>query len=64
MKKGTRSFPRLPLMIIKGGIAVGQMLETSSLSVTNYPSLTKTNAAKYRSVVRFEKGLIEFGLRR
>ena len=38
--------------------------QTSTLTLTNYPSLMTTNAAKYRLAVGFDKGLIEFGLRR
>jgi nicotinate phosphoribosyltransferase len=63
-KEGTISFPREPLMRVQGPIAVGQMLETSVLTLTNYPSLMTTNAARYRLVVGAGKGLIEFGLRR
>ena len=64
MKEGTVAFPRVPLMRVQGPIAIGQMLETSVLTLTNYPSLMTTNSAKYRLAVGFEKGLIEFGLRR
>jgi nicotinate phosphoribosyltransferase len=64
LKEGTISFPRVPLMRVEGPIAVGQMLETPTLTLTNYPSLMTTNAAKYRLAVGFGKGLIEFGLRR
>jgi nicotinate phosphoribosyltransferase len=64
LKEGTISFPRLPLMRVQGPIAIGQMLETPTLTLTNYPSLMTTNAAKYRLAVGFNKGLIEFGLRR
>ncbi len=63
-REGTISFPREPLMRVQGPIAVGQLLETSILTLTNYPSLMTTNAAKYRLVVGYDKGLIEFGLRR
>jgi nicotinate phosphoribosyltransferase len=63
-EEGTISFPREPLMRVQGPIAVGQLLETSVLTLTNYPSLMTTNAAKYRLTVGFDKGLIEFGLRR
>jgi nicotinate phosphoribosyltransferase len=63
-KEGTISFPRVPLIRVQGPIAVGQMLETAILTLTNYPSLMTTNAAKYRLLVGFDKGLIEFGLRR
>jgi nicotinate phosphoribosyltransferase len=63
-KEGTVSFPREPLMRVQGPIAIAQLLETSILTLTNYPSLMTTNAAKYRLTVGFDKGLIEFGLRR
>jgi len=63
-REGTLSFPREPLMRVQGPIAVAQLLETSVLTLTNYPSLMTTNAAKYRLVVGSDKGLIEFGLRR
>src|SRR5512136_956805 len=63
-EEGTISFPREPLMRVQGPIAVGQLLETSILTLTNYPSLMTTNAARYRLVAGFGKGLIEFGLRR
>ncbi len=63
-QEGTVSFPREPLMRVQGPIAVAQLLETSILTLTNYPSLMTTNAAKYRLAVGFDKGLIEFGLRR
>jgi nicotinate phosphoribosyltransferase len=64
LKEGTLSYPRVPLMRVQGPIAVAQLLETSTLTLTNYPSLMTTNAAKYRLAVGFDKGLIEFGLRR
>ena len=64
MKEGTVAFPRVPLMRVEGPIAIAQLLETPTLTLTNYPSLMTTNAAKYRLIVGFDKGLIEFGLRR
>ncbi len=64
LKEGTMSYPRIPLIRVQGPIAVAQLLETSALTLTNYPSLMTTNAAKYRLAVGFDKGLIEFGLRR
>ncbi len=63
-REGTISFPHEPLMRVQGPIAISQLLETSLLTLTNYPSLMTTNAAKYRLTVGFGKGLIEFGLRR
>jgi nicotinate phosphoribosyltransferase len=64
LKEGTIAYPRVPLMRVQGPIAVAQLLETATLTLTNYPSLMTTNAAKYRLAVGFDKGLIEFGLRR
>jgi nicotinate phosphoribosyltransferase len=64
LKEGTISFPRVPLIRVQGPIAVAQLLETPTLTLTNYASLMTTNAAKYRLAVGFDKGLIEFGLRR
>ena len=64
MKEGTISHPHVPLMRVQGPIAVGQLLETPTLTLTNYASLMTTNSAKYRLAVGFDKGLIEFGLRR
>jgi len=64
LREGTIAYPRVPLMRVQGPIAVAQLLETSTLTLTNYPSLMTTNAAKYRLAVGFDKGLIEFGLRR
>ncbi len=63
-KEGTVSFPREPLMRVQGPIAICQLLETPILTLTNYPSLMTTNAAKYRLLAGPNKGLIEFGLRR
>jgi nicotinate phosphoribosyltransferase len=64
LKEGTIAYPRVPLMRVEGPIAVAQLLETPILTLTNYPSLMTTNSAKYRLAVGFDKGLIEFGLRR
>ncbi len=64
LREGTLAYPRVPLMRVQGPIGVAQLLETSTLTLTNYPSLMTTNAAKYRLAVGPDKGLIEFGLRR
>ena len=63
-KEGTVSFPRVPLMRVQGPIAIGQILETAALTLTNYPSLMTTNAARFDSRSGLTRGLIEFGLRR
>src|SRR4030067_860209 len=64
LKEGTISYPRVPLIRVQGPIAVAQLLATSTPTLTNYPTLMTTNAAKYRLAGGFDKGLVEVGLRR
>ena len=64
LEEGTIAYPHVPLVRVQGPIAVGQLLETPALTLTNYASLMTTNSAKYRLAVGFNKGLVEFGLRR
>jgi nicotinate phosphoribosyltransferase len=46
VREGTVVFPRVPLMIIEAPLAMGQLLETTLLTLINYPSLIATNAAR------------------
>uniref|UniRef100_A0A0E0D999 Nicotinate phosphoribosyltransferase n=1 Tax=Oryza meridionalis TaxID=40149 RepID=A0A0E0D999_9ORYZ len=62
--EGSVVFPKVPLMIIEGPVAVIQLLETPFLSLVNYASLVTTNAARHRLVAGKPKNLLEFGLRR
>lgn len=43
---GSLAFPRVPLVVVSGPLAVGQLLETTLLTLINYPSLLATNAAR------------------
>ena len=63
LPEGTICFPRVPLLILKGPLGIGQLLETTLLNLVNFPSLLATNAA--RMVLRAGGApCIEFGLRR
>jgi len=46
MLDGTVAFPRVPLIVVEAPLAVGQLLETTLLTLVNYPSLLSTNSAR------------------
>lgn len=46
IQEGTVVFPRVPLLIIEAPLAIGQLLETTLLTLINYPSLIATNASR------------------
>jgi len=67
VREGTMVFPHVPLLRVEGPLVICQLLETTLLTLINYPSLVATNAARYRVAAECSgKNLIllEFGLRR
>ncbi|HMQ31564.1 MAG TPA: nicotinate phosphoribosyltransferase [Chloroflexaceae bacterium] len=55
--------PHVPLTVVRGPLAVAQLLETALLNQVNYQTLIATKAARIREVSRGAQ-VLEFGLRR
>ncbi|MGH0128160.1 UNVERIFIED_CONTAM: hypothetical protein FKN15_002968 [Acipenser sinensis] len=62
--EGSVVFDRVPLMEVKGPLAVVQLLETSLLCLVNYASLVSSNAARLRLAAGPKRRMLEMGLRR
>jgi len=46
MKEGSMAFPRVPLITVTAPLGIGNMVETTMLTLVNYPSLVATNASR------------------
>jgi len=55
--------PNVPLHVVEGPLAIGQIIETGLLNIINYQILVATKAARIKQSAR-GKALLEFGLRR
>jgi nicotinate phosphoribosyltransferase len=78
LPEGSLAFPRIPMLVVKGPLAVAQLVETALLTLVNYPSLVATNAARMVRAAHAKKATsataasqfakiptcVEFGLRR
>lgn len=62
--EGSIVFPVVPLVSVRGPIAIAQLLETPLLTLVNYATLMATNAARMRLAAGPKRTMLEFGLRR
>lgn len=63
IQEGDIVFPYEPLVRVKGPIIQAQLLETPLLTLTNFPTLIATKAARM-TIAAGEDQILEFGLRR
>jgi nicotinate phosphoribosyltransferase len=61
--EGRVAHPHAPLTVVRGPLAMAQILETALLNFLNYPTLIATKAARIRESAR-GRPLLEFGVRR
>lgn len=67
VQEGTVVFPHMPLIQLDGPLGLCQLMETTILNLTGFPSLLATNATRIAFLARHYKPqvqLLEFGLRR
>jgi nicotinate phosphoribosyltransferase len=62
--EGKFVFPREPIMSLEGPIGAIQIIESTLINLTSYPTLICTNAVRMRVAAGRKKHMIEFGLRR
>jgi nicotinate phosphoribosyltransferase len=63
MPEGRIVHPNVPIHVVEGPLAVGQIIETGLLNTVNYQILVATKAARIKQASRGQL-LMEFGLRR
>jgi len=63
MQEGRVIHPNVPIHVVEGPLAVGQIIETGLLNIVNYQILVATKAARIKHSARGQL-LLEFGLRR
>lgn len=61
--EGRVVYPQVPLTVVRGALAIAQILETPLLNVLNYQTLIATKAARVRQSAG-DATVLEFGVRR
>lgn len=63
MQEGRVVHPNVPIHVVEGPLAIGQIIETGLLNIVNYQILVATKAARIKQSAHGQL-LMEFGLRR
>jgi nicotinate phosphoribosyltransferase len=63
LQEGRAMHPEAPVLVVRGPLAICQILETPLLNHLNYPSLIATKAARVHASAR-GGSVLEFGMRR
>lgn len=63
IQEGRVIHPNVPIHVVEGPLAVGQIIETALLNIVNYQILVATKAARIKQSAHGQM-LMEFGLRR
>ena len=63
MQEGRVVHPNVPVHVVEGPLAIGQIIETGLLNIVNYQILVATKAARIKQSTHGQL-LMEFGLRR
>ncbi len=63
MPEGRVVHPNVPIHVVEGPLAIGQIIETGLLNLVNYQILIATKAARIKQAAHGQM-LLEFGLRR
>ncbi|EED92540.1 hypothetical protein THAPSDRAFT_268929 [Thalassiosira pseudonana CCMP1335] len=64
LKEGSMAFPRVPLITVTAPLGIGNLIETTLLTLVNFPSLVATNACRMVVAARGHLHPLRFGLRR
>jgi len=64
IQEGKFIFPKEPALVLEGPLGAVQIIESTIINLTSYPTLVCTNAVRMRVAAGRKVKMIEFGLRR